>query len=111
MISRIESMTADLRPTLSDSTTKESPGFRQHASGRMIRSWIKLKPFSIAASALRLRRGYIRLGYRSHSVASANEAADRGSSRNLQIALAAAARSGDSTPCTGIGTPGGKGRS
>jgi hypothetical protein len=32
------------------------------------------------------------LGYRSRSMASADEAADLGSSRNLQIALAAVAR-------------------
>ena len=91
-ILRIGSMTADLRATLSDSTTKGSSGFRQHASGRMFRSWIKLKPLSIATFAVRHRSDCICLGYRSRSMASANEAADRGSSRNLQIALAAVAR-------------------
>jgi len=91
-ISRIGSMTADLRATLSDSTTKGSSGFRHHASGRMFRSWIKLKPLSIATFAVRHRSDCICLAYRSRSMAAANEAADRGSSRNLQIALAAVAR-------------------
>jgi len=64
-LSRIGSMTADLRATLSDSTTKGGSGFRQHASGRMFRSWIKLKPLSIATSAVRHRCYCICLGYRS----------------------------------------------
>jgi hypothetical protein len=52
-ISRIAKITADLRATLSDFTTKGSSGFQQRASSRMFRSWIILKPSSIATSVVR----------------------------------------------------------
>jgi hypothetical protein len=51
--SLIVAATADLYATLSDSARKGTSSFRQHASGRMFRSWIKLKPLSTTTSAVR----------------------------------------------------------